>query len=61
MPAATHSKHLNRGRTVLDLHRDKETDLAKGQAETSGPTTHTCPGCKRPAAGKKGGLVIACG
>lgn len=60
MSDATHSKHLNRERTVLDLHRDKETNLVKYQPETSEPT-QTCPGCKRPAAGRKGGLVIACG
>ena len=60
MPEATHSKHLNRERTVLDLHRENEIHLAEDQPETS-ELTQTCPGCKRPAAGKKGGLVIACG
>lgn len=60
MPEATHSKYLNRERTVLDLHRDKETNLVKDQPETR-ESTQTCPACKRPAAGRKGGLVIACG
>ena len=60
MPAATHSKYLNRERTVLDLHRDKETNFVNDQPETSEPT-QTCPACKQPAAGRKGGLVIACG
>jgi hypothetical protein len=60
MPEASSSKSLNRERTVLDLHRDKETHFDKDQPDTSDPT-HKCPGCRRPAVGSKGGLVIACG
>ncbi|KAF8156829.1 hypothetical protein B0H34DRAFT_474613 [Crassisporium funariophilum] len=49
----------NRERTVLDLHPKK---IAADSFElTTLDDTRRCPGCKLPAAGRKGGLVIACG
>ncbi|KDR68379.1 hypothetical protein GALMADRAFT_1042023 [Galerina marginata CBS 339.88] len=55
----TPNRNLNRTQTVLDLHRDPKNESLKDKLATV--DTRLCPGCRKPAAGKKGGLVIACG
>ena len=54
------SKSLNRARTVLDFHRDPRKDLSN-KDKLALIDNRLCPSCMRPAAGKKGGLVIAYG
>ncbi|KAF9566498.1 hypothetical protein CPC08DRAFT_99022 [Agrocybe pediades] len=50
------SRSSHRARTILDLHRER-----KGEDKLLAADSRLCPACRRPAAGKKGSLVIACG
>ncbi|KAF8970451.1 hypothetical protein BDZ97DRAFT_1791486 [Flammula alnicola] len=59
---ATPKKNQNRERTVLDLQCNPENNAVQEKSLSEDDSgIRICPGCGRPAAGKKGGLVIACG
>lgn len=45
----------NRQKTVLDLHRDPQSELVEDSSE------RVCSGCHLPVGGKKGGLAITNG